>query len=241
VQVLLGGEWGDTGYCGQQDGGARPDGVCVFCGDTIDHGRYWRAEADAGRSAASPGEEPQSGLCPLYRLRLADPLPAVHAQSVEPFDRDTDLRERSEGRLRQELLFLLEAAGADYERTYQLATFDAAGDETGDLEDVVFDICWATRQALRGDPDGAGTREPGAGQTAVAVLVVMLRARLDELGVAPNPLTGLDAAELVERAGGDEAWSQTIACDRPLLIARRVARRALQPEAPQNIYRQWWS
>ena len=74
----------------------------------------------------------------------------------------------------------------------------------------------------------------------MAVLVRMLRPRLDELGVIPNPLDGLDARGLVEAAGGEEAWTETVACDRPLLIVRRVVRRALDPHAPLNIYRQWW-
>jgi hypothetical protein len=236
--------WGDTGYCGLDDGGAPAEGVCTFCGDTIDHDAYGRAEQDAGRPflAYVTDGRPQGGRCPLYRLRLADPLPPVHTASIKVFDPETDRRERSEARLRIELTLLLEAAGADYDGTYQLMKFDDEDDdETGNLADVVFDICWATRQALGNDPDGADTREPGAGQTAVAVTVVMLRARLDELGIAPNPLDGLDAAGLIERAGGDDAWSQTIACDRPLLIVRRVVRRALQPEAPTDIYRQWWS
>jgi hypothetical protein len=45
---------------------------------------------------------------------------------------------------------------------------------------------------------------------------------------------------LVDRAGGDEAWTETAACDRALLIVRRVVRRALDPDTPQNIYREWW-
>lgn len=172
----------------------------------------------------------------------------MHAGSVERFDADTDRARRSKGRLRGELLAVLEAAGADYDGAYQLTAFDEDDDpdddeavETGDLEDVVFDICWATRQALARDEHEETSRDDGAGQTAVAVMVLLLRARLVELGVDPNPLVGLDAAGLVARAGGEEAWRETIACDRPLLIARRVVRRALEPAAPQNIYRPWLS
>jgi hypothetical protein len=72
-------------------------------------------------------------------------------------------------------------------------------------------------------------------------MVLLLRARLDELGVRPNPLDGLDATALIDRAGGEQAWLETIACDRPLLIARRVVRRALEPEAPRDIYRPWYT
>lgn len=240
VQVFLGGDRGDTGYCGRGDGGAPVDGVCTFCGDAIDHDAYARAEQAAGRTYLGSGDEPQSGRCPLYRLRLADPLPAVRAESVRPFDLDTDRQERSEGRLRQELLATLEAAGADYDGTYELVQLDENDEpESGSLDDVVFDICWATHEALARDHDSPTSRAPEAGQTAVAVMVVMLRARLAELGVDPNPLDGLNATALVDRAGGGDAWLATIACDRPLLIARRVARRALQPEATTNIYRAW--
>ena len=52
AQVILaepGDPWGDTGYCGLDDGGAPADGVCTFCGDTIDHDAYGRAEQAAGR------------------------------------------------------------------------------------------------------------------------------------------------------------------------------------------------
>ena len=70
----------------------------------------------------------------------------------------------------------------------------------------------------------------------MAVLVSMLRPRLDELGVTPNPIDGVGARSLVEAAAGDEAWTETAACDRPLLIVRRVVRRvvrrALDPETP---------
>lgn len=34
-------------------------------------------------------------------------------------------------------------------------------------------------------------------------------------------------------------WNDTVAHDRPLPIARRVARRALDPEVPTDIYRTW--
>ena len=256
VVVYLGGVFRDTGHCGLDDGGAPVAGVCVFCGDTIDHDRYWAAEARAGFPAAAPSGEPQGGRCPLYRLRLADPLPPLHPDSVEPFHRQVDLRERWQARLRAELVALFESLRADFTATYRLDDLgdhdadrddrddrddgDGGGGETGDLEDVIVDICWATRQALGRDHDAATTKNPDAGQAAVAVLVRMLRPRLDELGVIPNPLDGLDARGLVEAAGGERAWTETAACDRPLLILRRVVRRALDPQAPQNIYRQWW-
>ncbi len=168
----------------------------------------------------------------------------MHAESVEPFDRDADQRRRSEARLRAELVALFESLRADFTATYRLHDFgdndEPEGGETGDLEDVIFDMVWATRQALGRDDDAATTKDPDAGQAAVAVLVTMLRPRLDELGVTPNPLDGVDARVLVDRAGGDEAWTETAACDRLLLIVRHVVRRALDPETPQNIYREWW-
>ena len=243
VDVYVGGEFGATGDCGRRDGGAPVDGVCPFCGDTIDHELYWRGERKAGRPAADGGNEPQGGRCPLYRLRLAAPLPAVHQDSVEPFDREADQQRRSEGRLRAELIALFSHLEADFDATYRLDLTDEPDGqpETGDLEDVVFDLCWATRQALsREEHDPAG-HDPAAAQTAVAVLVSMLRPRLDELGVTPNPLDGLDARGLVDAAGGGGAWLETVAGDRPLLIVRRVVRRAVEPDAPSNIYRQWWT
>lgn len=237
------GEFGPTGHCGLGDGGAPVDGVCAFCGNTIDHDAYWATERAAGRAAAANGIEPQGGRCPLYRLRLADPLPAVHEESVEPFDRAADQRRRSEGRLRAELVSLFSHLDADFNADYRLDLVDdPEGElETGDLEDVVFDLVWATRQALAQDDVDVDGQDPQAGQTAVAVLVRMLSPRLDELGVTPNPLDGLDARALVDRAGGDEAWSETVAIDRPLLILRRVVRRGVEPDAPADIYREWWT
>jgi len=240
VEVHTGGRFGDTGGCGLPDGGAPADGVCTFCGDTIDHAHYAAAERAAGRDTAAGGEQPQGGRCPLYRLRLSDPLPQLHPESVRRYDPVTDRRERAESRLRHELLEVLLAAGADYDGSYTLLTAPDDEPETGSLDDVVFDIGWSVRQALGRDPGDVTSLDPHAGQDAVAVLVVMLRAQLNELGATPNPLAGLDGAGLVERAGGDQAWCETIAHDRPLLITRRVVRRALDPEVPDDIYRSWW-
>lgn len=238
--VYLGGRFGDTGGCGLADGGAPVDGVCTFCGDTVDHAHYWQAEAAAGRPSLSV-EVPQGERCPLYRLRLAAPLPELYAESVRRYDRVTDRRERAEGRLRRELLEVLLGAGADYDGTYRLLVDDGDEPESGNLDDVVFDMGWCVRQALARDPHDATSHHPEAGQSAVGVLVVMLRERLDELGVAPNPLAGLDAAALLHRAGGEEAWRETVAHDRPLLVTRRVVRRVLDPEVPADIYRPWFT
>lgn len=241
ARVYLGGRFGDTGHCGLADGGAPVDGVCTFCGDTIDHAHYAAAERAAGRDSAVGDDVAQGGRCPLYRLRLADPLPEVHSESVRRYDPVTDRRERAEGRLRAELLEVLLAAGADYDGSYTLLP-DVEGEpgEIGDLEDVVFDIGWCVRQAMGRDPHDPASFHEQAGHDAVAVLVLLLRARLDELGVDPNPLAGLGAEALVERAGGAQAWRDTVAHDRPLLVTRRVVRRALDPEAPSDIYRPWW-
>ena len=59
--VYDGGRFGPTGHCGLSDGGAPVDGVCTFCGDTINHAHYARAEAAAGREAAGAGEVAQGG------------------------------------------------------------------------------------------------------------------------------------------------------------------------------------
>lgn len=238
--VYEGGRFGPTGHCGLSDGGAPVDGVCTFCGDTIDHAHYARAEAAAGREVVGGGEVAQGGRCPLYRLRLADPLPELRPESVRRYAPVVERQERAEGRLSVELLEILLAAGADYNGTYTLLP-DTEGEpgESGNLDDVVFDLGWFVRQALARDPYGATSYDDQAGQDAVALLVVLLRQRLDELGADPNPLAGLDAAALVERAGGQQAWTETVAHDRPLLIARRVVRRALDPETPTDLYRAW--
>ena len=110
---------------------------------------------------------------------------------MQRFDPNTDRQRRSEARLRVELYAVLEAAGADPRATYRLTTFDKDHPsedeqdeeheiETGDLEDVVFDIGWATGQALARDEHDPAGRAPSAGQTAVAVMVLLLRARLDD-------------------------------------------------------------
>lgn len=83
--VYLGGRFGDTGDCGLPDRGDPVDGVCVFCGDAIDHAHYAERERAAGRPAPYPHDRPQGGRCPLYRLRLAEPLPAVHPESVRRY------------------------------------------------------------------------------------------------------------------------------------------------------------
>ena len=46
-----------------------------------------------------------------------------------------------------------------------------------------------------------------------------------------------DPAELVGRG----LWESTDPVDRPLLVARLAVRRALNPEAPTTIHRQWWA
>lgn len=240
-EVLEGGEFGAVGHCGRSDGGAPTDGVCTFCGDTIDHAHYWRSEREAGRPAVGTADAPQGGRCPLYRLRLADPLPEVHAESVRRYDRVTDLVERSKARFESELTQVFQDLGADFTAPRLLDFPDEDGaPATGDLDDVIFDVVFATHQALVRD-GGEVTTEPDAGQTAVAAMVLMLRPRLDELGMSSNPLAGVGARALVDAAGGDDAWLSTLACDRPLLILRRVVRRAVMPAAPWDIYRQWWS
>jgi hypothetical protein len=78
----------------------------VFCGDSIDHDAYARGEEAVGRENLpfwSGNGQAQSGRCPLYRLRLADPLPAVHADSVRPFNPAADRRARAPRRIATEL------------------------------------------------------------------------------------------------------------------------------------------
>jgi hypothetical protein len=117
--VTLGGRFGDTGDCGLDDRVVRPDGVCVFCGDTVDHVHYAAAERAAGRPGP-PEPDPrvrQSGRCPLYRLRLADPLPALHDASVRRFDPAAWRREQTRRRLIAEIAELTLAAGAERDPT----------------------------------------------------------------------------------------------------------------------------
>ena len=121
-----------------------------FCGDTIEHDRYWAAQARAERPAAAPSGEPQGGRCPLYRLRLADPLPAVHPDSVEPFDREDDLRERSQARLDAELVALFESL-CTITATYRLHDL---GDHDNDND---YD---------EGHGEGEGEGRPGTSRTS---------------------------------------------------------------------------
>ena len=249
VLVFLGGQWGPVGYCGLSDGGAGRRGVCTFCGDTIDHAFYWRAEETAGRQAPpGVGDGPQDAPCPQYRLRITDPPPAVNAGSVRPFDPERDRREHSEQRLHAELLGILLAAGLDHDATYLLTPDDDPSDDlgrgdseeapTGDLADAVDDLVFDIGHALRADPDHAAGYDPQVGQIAVAVMLRGLRARLAVHGTTPNP-ADLDGATVLARVGGDVSWSETVGYDRPLLVARRAVHRALDPEAPDDIYRPW--
>lgn len=106
----------------------------------------------------------------------------------------------------------------------------------------MFDLVWVTKRALEVDEHDVTSTNPDAAQTAVGILVSMLRPRLDELGVLPNPLAAYDDGRaLVDVAGGDDAWLETVGVDRPLLIMRRVVRCHLDPEVPTDIYREWWS
>ena len=160
-----------------------------------------------------------------------------------PEDPAADVVERTGNRLRAELVALFEQIGADFRATYRLDLPDEHGrPEDGDLEDVVFDLVWATKRVLAVDEHDVTSTDPEAGQNAVGVLVTMLRPRLDELGVLPNPLAAYDDGRaLVDMAGGDDAWMATVGADRPLLIVRRVVRCHLDPEVPTDIYREWWT
>ncbi|MCD2191375.1 hypothetical protein [Actinomycetospora soli] len=160
-----------------------------------------------------------------------------------PEDPAADVVERAGNRLRAELVALFEQIGADFRATYRLDLPDEHGQpEDGDLEDVVFDLVWATKRALSVDEHDVTSTDPAGGQVAVGLLVSMLRPRLDELGVLPNPLAAYDDAQaLLDVAGGDDAWETTASADRPLLIVRRVVRCHLDPGLPTDIYREWWS
>jgi len=49
VTVFVGGQYGDTGYCGLPDGGNR-SGSCPFCGDARHEGRCPRYALTGGAS-----------------------------------------------------------------------------------------------------------------------------------------------------------------------------------------------
>lgn len=117
----------------------------------------------------------------------------------------------------------------------------------GNLENVIDELRNRTRDGLEADGDAATTHDPAAGRVGTEQFAWQLRWQLFDLGVRPNPLPGnyLDAVnvdELIDLAGGRDAWEQTRACDRPVLILRRVVRPAVDPGASSALPdpRDWW-
>ena len=225
IAVFEGGRFGDTGYCGRPDGGEHPDGTCVFCGDEVDHDHYWAAQARAGRDAVGLGDgQAQSGRCPLYRLRLADPLPVLAPGSVRRYDPAADRLERAPGRLREELngivVDALHAAG----RELAAGQFDRLdlSHEIG-AEQILEEL------AAHGD------------RAAVVLAVNVATESIDEVELDKLAGQVWQVAESDFVAGVADHWSQTDPVDRPLLVLRHLVRRRINPEAPAAIHRTWIS
>lgn len=200
VVVQFGGRFGDTGDCEPEDGGARVDGVCVFCGDTVDHAHYAAAERAVGReSAPSDPRVRQGGRCPLYRLRLADPLPPVHAESVRAFDLAAWRREQTRRRLIAEVAELLLAAGVQDDPTEAAVAGEITVDQ---LPDVA--------AAAGADPDG---------RAVPVFLLASLLADLDHAGVTGSPAHGLTLDTVVAGAAG---WDRAGPLQRARLVVTRV-------------------
>jgi hypothetical protein len=81
VDVYLGGEFDATGDCGRRGGGAPVDGVCTFCGDTIDHELCWRAERRLAARPSGRGTSPKAGGARCTGCGLADPFRAARNRS----------------------------------------------------------------------------------------------------------------------------------------------------------------
>jgi hypothetical protein len=158
--VTVGGRFGDTGDCGLDDRVVRPDGVCVFCGDTVDHVHYAAAERAAGRPGP-PEPDPrvrQSGRCPLYRLRLADPLPALHTGSVRRFALGAWRREQTRRRLIAEIAELTLAAGVERDPTEAAIAAEITVDQLGEV--LAADTDTDTDTDARADTDRDGPDAP---------------------------------------------------------------------------------
>ena len=226
ILVFEGGLFGDTGYCGRSDGGERPDGVCVFCGDEVDHAHYWAAEARAGRERPGvDGGEAQSGRCPLYRLRLADPLPILAPGSVRRYDPAADRLARAPRRLHVELNAIvddaLRAAGRPQLTAEQFDRLDVSH-EIG-AEQVLEEL------AAHGD------------RAAVVLAVNVVTESVDELELEELADTIWQVGESDFVAGVADHWEQTDPVDRPLLVLRHLVRRRINPEVPAAIHRTWWA
>lgn len=229
VRVILGDdERGEVGYCGLEDGGAPVDGTCVFCGDTIDHDAYARAEAAAGREDrpyASGNGQAQSGPCPLYRLRLADPLPEVHPESVRPFDAAADRLARAPRRIATEINAIVE----DARRAAGMPHPEQLDEQLVISHEIAAEQILET---LAAHGDRAAVTELIS--TIVESLWGYENQALDEIADRIHDLT--DPA-----AGVGDRWAQTDPVDRPLLVARLLIRRRLNPEVPVTIHREWWA
>ena len=135
----------------------------------------------------------------------------------------TDRSIEAPGRLRRELIEVMQAAGLSHAGI----AFLGGSQCSGSLDDLVFLITWDVCQAMANDPLEITSHDPEAGVNAVGVLVSALRTVFKAAGITPNPLAGLDLAGLVNRIGGPDVWAATAAYDRPLLITQTVIRQAL--------------
>jgi len=198
--VTVGGRFGDTGDCGLDDRVVRPDGVCVFCGDTVDHVHYAAAERAAGRPGP-PEPDPrvrQSGRCPLYRLRLADPLPALQTVSVRRFALAAWRREQTRRRLIAEIAELTLAAGTERDPSEAAIAAEITVDQLGEVP---------------ADPD------PDHGGDAPGFVLDALRADLRHADVAAPAVQDLTLDRVRQDAPG---WEAAEPLQRARLVVTRV-------------------
>ena len=197
--VHVGGRFGDVGDCGLDDRVVRPDGVCVFCGDTVDHVHFAAAERAAGRTGP-PEPDPrirQSGRCPLYRLRLADPLPELPPGSVRPFELSAWRREQVRRRLIAEIAELTLAVGAQRDPPAAAVAGEITVDQLGEI-------------LADSDPEGPD---------APAFLLASLLADLRHAGVVDGPVTALTLDRIRSEAPD---WETAEPLQRARLLVTRV-------------------
>jgi hypothetical protein len=141
----------------------------------------------------------QSGRCPLYRLRLADPLPALHTESVRRFALAAWRREQTRRRLIAEIAELTLAAGAERDPSEAAIAAEITVDQLGEALTAT-------------DPERDGGDAPG-------FLLDALRADLRHADVAAPAVQDLTLDRV--RAGAP-GWDAAEPLQRARLVVTRV-------------------
>ena len=199
--------------CGTADCGVLLLGLagrCSGASPSSTHGRprsLGRGQSRHERCA--PRAQPR-GRCPLYRLRLADPPPAVNLESVRRFDPAADRVALARGSLREELFELLLAAGVDQDEASI-----GAGHRGGHGRR-------AHVQHYQPDPAGSPRRNAGGRGDAVPAGPGARQLRPDP---QPPRRSGRGRVDRRRRTG----WDDPELIHRPRLIARRLHTRITGP------------